>query len=272
MRAIRHHDLAAFRARVTPLLVTREAENNLPLGLLAAVHQTPPLLVEVCDEGGAPLAVAMQTPPFNLIITDGSLAMMDAIAERLDADGVVIPGVIGPRVPARHLAARWSREQGLPLRCHHEMRIFQCATLIPPRAPRDGGSARVASSADLPLVHAWCVAFASDTNTSVPPRPEETERRVRAGDFWLWETDRPVAMAAVSRRTPNGAGVAYVYTPPELRGRGYASGVVAALTGHELAAGHGCFLYTDVANPTSNKIYQALGYAPVCDVEEWRFD
>jgi predicted GNAT family acetyltransferase len=57
-----------------------------------------------------------------------------------------------------------------------------------------------------------------------------------------------------------------VYTPPELRGRGYASAVVAALTKRELDAGaRCCSLFTDLANPTSNHVYTALGYEPRAD-------
>ena len=53
---------------------------------------------------------------------------------------------------------------------------------------------------------------------------------------------------------------------PEFRGRGYASNCVAALTQKMLDQGRKfCFLYTDLSNPTSNKIYQQIGYRPVCD-------
>jgi predicted GNAT family acetyltransferase len=63
-----------------------------------------------------------------------------------------------------------------------------------------------------------------------------------------------------------------VYTPPDLRGRGYASGVVAALSQHALDQGAAaCMLFTDVANPTSNKIYQRIGYRYVGDFTEYRF-
>lgn len=82
----------------------------------------------------------------------------------------------------------------------------------------------------------------------------------------------PVAMAGVSGRTPSGARVGAVYTPPDRRRRGYASALVATLSQAQLDAGaRFCFLFTDLANPTSNKIYQDIGYEPVCDVDEYRF-
>ena len=64
-----------------------------------------------------------------------------------------------------------------------------------------------------------------------------------------------------------------VYTPPEARRHGYAGMAVAQASRHALARGaHTCMLFTDLANPTSNKIYRAIGYAAVSDFEEWRFD
>ena len=64
-----------------------------------------------------------------------------------------------------------------------------------------------------------------------------------------------------------------MYTPPELRGRGYASAVTAELSAELLAEGRSyCFLYTDLANPTSNRIYQTIGYEFVCDSAEYAFE
>ena len=54
--------------------------------------------------------------------------------------------------------------------------------------------------------------------------------------------------------------VQLVFTPPELRGHGFASACVAVVTARELAAGRTPMLYTDLTNPTSNAIYQRIGY------------
>jgi predicted GNAT family acetyltransferase len=73
--------------------------------------------------------------------------------------------------------------------------------------------------------------------------------------------------------TPSGIRIGPVYTPPELRGRGYASALVAELTRRLIAGGRQfCFLFTDLANPTSNSIYQRVGYRPVTDVNLWVFE
>jgi len=95
---------------------------------------------------------------------------------------------------------------------------------------------------------------------------------IRGGGLRVWEDNTPVSMAGASGPTPNGIRVGAVYTPPERRRRGYASGLVAALSQEQLDAGKRfCFLYTDLANPTSNKIYQDIGYEAVSDVDEYHF-
>ena len=89
----------------------------------------------------------------------------------------------------------------------------------------------------------------------------------------IWEHDGPVSLAGYAGPTPNGIRVGPVYTPPHLRGHGYASALTAALTGRLLDEGRRyCFLFTDLANPTSNSIYQRIGYRRVGDVSRWAFD
>ena len=94
-----------------------------------------------------------------------------------------------------------------------------------------------------------------------------------SGGLVLWWHDGvPVSMAGFGGPTPNGNRVGPVYTPPELRGRGYATACVAELTARLLNEKRFVFLYTDLANPTSNSIYQKIGYRPVCDVDQYRFE
>ncbi|OGO56238.1 MAG: hypothetical protein A2Z32_12645 [Chloroflexi bacterium RBG_16_69_14] len=95
----------------------------------------------------------------------------------------------------------------------------------------------------------------------------------RGRTLYLWDDDRVVSMTGVGGPTPNGIRIGPVYTPPAVRGRGYASALVAAVSQAELDAGRRfCFLFTDLANPTSNHIYQAIGYEPVRDVDAYGFE
>ncbi len=268
MPITRHRDPHVFRARVEPFLARAEAENNLLLGLLDVIDNTS-LLVELADDAGAVVAAALRTPPFNLVVSDLPADTILPLVRHLDDCDV--PGVVGP-ASAGELARALSAQRRLPLRVHHTMRVFENRRLIAARPPVDGGRLCTASAADLPLVTEWFAAFDRDVGNSAPLPAERIAARVAHGDVVLWQTSRPVAMAAISRRTPHGAAVAYVYTPPELRGRGYASACVEGLTAHIFADGRLAFLFTDVTNPTSNKIYQALGYRPIGEIAEYRFD
>jgi RimJ/RimL family protein N-acetyltransferase len=264
----RHSDPALFRARVEPLLAAREAENNLILGIVASLKPGTDALMLELDGVGA----AVRTPPFNIVLSQAPLAHLDALVERLATDGETLPGVLGPNAPAAHVARTWAARHGLPLRLHHGMRIFECLNVTPPRPPADGGHMRRARPDEIDQVIAWTDAFNREANTTTPTPRSTLEDRLQSGAFVFWETDRVVAMAAAVGTTARGARIGFVYTPPALRGRGYASACTAALTRELLDEGRTCFLFTDLANPTSNKIYQAIGYRAVCDFEEWRFD
>ncbi len=136
------------------------------------------------------------------------------------------------------------------------------------------GGLRVASATDTDLVVAWVDAFHREAVPDQPPSSAEaTRRRLAAGVVYLWEDGAPVSMAMKTRPTADGVSIGDVYTPPELRRRGYASACVAALSQQLLDAGFAyCTLFTDLSNPTSNAIYQQIGYRPVCDFRELKFD
>jgi predicted GNAT family acetyltransferase len=92
------------------------------------------------------------------------------------------------------------------------------------------------------------------------------------GGVYVWEDGEPVSLAGYGGPTPNGIRIGPVYTPPAYRGRGYASALTAELTSLLLSSGRRfCFLFTDLANPTSNRIYERIGYEPVTDIDEYRF-
>jgi predicted GNAT family acetyltransferase len=264
----RHTDPTLFRVRVQPLLAQREAENNLLLGILASLKPgTDALMIELDGVGAA-----IRTPPYNLVISQAPGPVLDALVERLAADGESVPGVLGPNTAAAQVARAWAARHGLPARVHHGMRLFQCRQVIPPRPPVDGGRMRPARADELDRVVEWSDAFDREAGISTPRSRGAIAERVQAGSFVFWELDRPVTMACAVGTTADAGRVGYVYTPPDLRRRGYASACTAALTQQLHDEGRVVYLFTDLANPTSNKIYQAIGYEKVSDVEEWRFD
>ncbi len=138
------------------------------------------------------------------------------------------------------------------------------------------GRARPATVGDRELILAWTAAFDAEAVPGGHGTGHEfaIDHRLANGQtMWLWEVaGEPVSfcwytpvsrLATVSR-------IGMVYTPPALRGHGYASANVAAVSRIALGAGAtACMLYTDLANPTANRIYPAIGYRPVAEAREW---
>ena len=276
MRVDRHPDAASFLAAAGGFLAEREALHNLPLAIAQHCVDDPTRYTRrnyfaVVEEGGRVTGLAMMTPPHRLqfYAPPGAAA---AVAADLEEGGWAPPGVHGPEEASAAFAALWSARRGLAGRLDRNLRAFELTEVIP--APQVPGRLRVAVEADLPLAERWYRAFHEDTRTTASGLPpEEVARRtVRAGRHFLWEDGGPVSQAAASGRTPNGARVGSVYTPPDLRRRGYATALVAALSRSLLADGRRfCFLFTDLANPVSNSIYPKIGYRPVADFRDFDF-
>jgi uncharacterized protein len=268
---VRHHASGASLLRhAGPFLEEAEAENALILGICASPppeRGAPQLWLSI--DTPAPVAVAIRTPPHHLALTRAPRAALVALVDDLQTQRQTLPGVLGPDESAHAFAELWTRASGL----RHEVTMRQgiyCVTqVLPPSAPAPG-ALRPASFADVLTVAAWMAGFASDTAIPEAQHPALQQRArslIEAGGLFIWEdADGPVSMAALNGPTPHGIRVSMVYTPAVLRGRGYASACVAAVSAHALASGRAfCMLYTDLANPTSNAIYQRIGYSLVCE-------
>ena len=271
----------AFAARAHAFLARHEAEHNLVLGLLGrladdpAVYGDPDLCLAVVSTAGTVAGVALQTPPHNLVLSrfaDGTA--IDALAAALHADGRVFPGVLGPVAPAGRFAERWPLDGG-EARVEVEQRIYEATRSIAPAGVP--GAFRPYRDDDRPLILDWTGAFmaeaVSDARSADPSGFLARRLAEPSGGIVLWEDGgRPASFAGYGGETPNGIRIGPVYTPPELRRRGYATALVAELTARLLSGGRRfCFLFTDLANPTSNSIYRQIGYRPVADVTQWRF-
>jgi predicted GNAT family acetyltransferase len=189
----------------------------------------------------------------------------------------VVAGVVGPCRVAEAFSVRWRERTGAITRIAMRQRIYRTVTAHAPAGV--AGHARSYRESDRELVLAWMDAFSDEAlgGSSVPLEAERwLDRRLADPDseILLWEDgSKPVSLAAAGTPTPNGLRIGPVYTPPERRRRGYAEAVTAEVTRRALARGRRfCFLFTDLANPTSNAIYQRIGYEPVCDVDQWAFD
>jgi uncharacterized protein len=277
----RARDPDEFDRLAFDFLAAREAEHNLLFGIIAGVRSgayAQPAYFAVVRDGDLVVAAALRTPPFNLVLSaiddDEALALFADDAQRMWAD---LPGVLGQKRHAKAFASLWAERTGSVASVHTAERIFRLQLVVPPRPVR--GRMRGAAPADVPLVASWLNAFNVE---ALRHSPERDEARIAAERFiagignrtlYLWDDGTPVSMTGVAAVTPKGSRVGPVYTPPELRGRGYASALVAAASQAQLDAGRRfCFLFTDLANPTSNKIYRDIGYERVCDVDEYRFE
>ncbi len=282
-------DVDEFERIAGAFLRAREAEHNLILGLCSSLRATmtapltravatPPTLppcFAIVTSGHDIVAAAMRTPPYNAILSaTRDHRAVDLIVDDLLAVAPDLPGVLGEKRRALRFAERWTTHTRRAHHLNRPERIFQLTTVIPPRPV--GGRLRTARAGDLDLVTRWFAAFIREA------LHEDGSTAGAMADLWLntpdrtlylWEEGRPVSTCGATGRTPNGIRIGAVYTPPELRGRGYASNCVAAASQAQLDAGlRYCFLYTDLANPTSNRIYRKIGYEPVCDVDEYRFE
>ena len=267
MKVQRFTDVSRFYELVEPKLMEREAENNFELGLAARLRGEPPNaehFYATVHDGEKVAVAAMMTPPWPLAISRGSDDAMDALARFVHEHQISVNEVSGPVTSAQRCATSLAALQRKTVRTKSMMRIMQLQRVIPPRPV--SGAMRVALMSDVELVVQWMDAFGRDIGETHSMPRQRLEQRIKNGEYHLWEDPGPVSIAAWAGPTPNGVRINAVYTPSEFRGRGYASNCVAHLTQKLLDGGKSfCFLYTDSANPTSNKIYQQIGYEFVCD-------
>jgi hypothetical protein len=279
----RHASADDFLAAAGDFLGAREAEHNLLFGIASWVRTNPELLTDgpatfatVTDAGGRIAAATLRTPPHNQVLSwVDEVGAVDALVDALREEP--LPGVLGPTEPAARFATGWTDATGQPARLQIAERIFRLERVIPPERPAPGAW-RLADGRDRDLIARWLVEFLDEAMPEGPPLPDP----VATADRWVmqvgrigyvWEDgDEVVSLVGASGETPNGIRIGPVYTPPQRRARGYASSLTAAASQDQLDTGRRfVFLFTDLSNPTSNRIYRAIGYEPVCDVDMYRF-
>jgi uncharacterized protein len=285
MHVKRFDDAGAFLAEAEPLLLADEARHNLILGIAGTIRDSPDIYplrsLWVVRAGSQVVGAALRTPPFNLILArPGSPHALDALAAEIAEE---LPGVNGCVPEAEEFAERWAGLTGARPRTNMRQGVYALEEVQPLEAVP--GSARVATAEDRDLVLRWWIAFGEEVLHEGGPGRENAEamvdHRLSAANrgILIWEDGgEPVSLAGWGGATPNGIRVGPVYTPPELRGRGYATGLTAELSqglldGRLFEGGRRfCFLYTDLANPTSNAIYERICYRRVAESAEILFE
>jgi len=277
LKVIRHDGARAFLRRAEPWLLEREAENNLVLGLADSLSRSAgdyesPLYFATVERGGEVEGCGFRTPPYKLGLTrmpvEAAPLVASDVAEIYDS----LPAVLGPVDVARRVGEAWAALKGVRAVDGMRQRVHSLERVRSPVRETAGGM-RLANEGDVAVVTSWVRSFVRTTGLADMREPEARARRLVASGFLaIWIDRVPVSMAAFPARTRNTVRVGYVYTPDENRRRGYASAPVAQVSRHILDSGvRRCVLYTDLANPTSNRIYRAIGYRPVQDVMDVNF-
>jgi len=283
MRSRVFTDPRQFLERMKPLLAD-EARDNLILGITRTMVSQPErfkdAILYTVERNGHPAASALITPPHDLLVSpaaDGD-AIRD-LARAVHDHGVTIPGVTGERGCVETFKDAWSDLTSRAAVLEMEQGIFSLESVR--EVPAVAGDFRRATAEDFDLVVDWMLDFVAE---AIPRGVEDVERvaalasrRLTGGldsGFWLWEVDtEPVAISGHTSPTGSGIRVNGVYTPRDLRRNGYATALVAHQSQWLLDNGYrSCFLYTDLANPTSNDIYRRIGYQQVAESAMYRFE
>lgn len=250
-------------------LMRAEDVNNLMIGLLRQGLDGVHLAAAVRE--GRIGAVGMRNAIKYLLSDASAPEAVDALAADALAEQGDLPGWQGPSAEAARFAEAWRAGGGRQAAPGMRMRVHRLETVRHPVGV--AGQMEPAAAADRDLLVRWIADFAAEAlgQAAATDAGATVERHLAAGTLAVWrDGGRAVSMAAGRGTTPNGARISLVYTPPDLRRRGYAAACVAALSARLLAEGRRfCFLYTDLANPTSNALYRRLGYEPVCDADEY---
>ncbi|MFX1391812.1 MAG: GNAT family N-acetyltransferase [Promethearchaeota archaeon] len=278
-----YEDINKFYNLIIDFLLNKEAENNLILSVLDTVKNNPtrygedkPFLTIVRQDNKIKL-VSLRTPPYNQLISyTEDLKSIDALTDILLRKNIELPGVTGFKDGVKRFIQLWCESKKLKPQLIRNERIYKLE-----KVTEDFLGTReffVGTEVNQSLIMNWTINFIkealNETEESIIARSlEGVKDDIKAKKIFLLKDGQEiVSMARKAGKTPNGNLVNLVYTPPDLRRKGYATECVAKLSKHILEEGNTfCFLFTDLMNPVSNSIYQKIGYHPVIDVDEYKF-
>ena len=265
-----------FWDKTQAYLLEHEAEHNVLLGIANALrynptrYPEPPYLVMV-ESDGEVVATAIRTPPYKLLLSKVSnLDALTLIAK--DVHRELLPGVLGLVPEVEIFLQAWQQLTGQFYQLSKAMKIHQIEAVQPIATAT--GHLRLATENDRALLVEWLPAFDAEIGFDVIENIDRlVANRLKDRHTYLWEDNKvPVSLAAGRKFSDTASRMGSVYTPPAYRRQGYATACVAALSQQLLDDGcDRCLLLTDVTNPTSNHIYQEIGYLPVCNWHEYAF-
>jgi len=278
-----YEEIEEFYDLTFPYLIKQEAENNLLFSILDAIKINPkrygkekPVLT-IVNENKEIKLVSLRTPPYNQLISHtNDLECIDILVGELFQKNAELPGVLGFKEGAEKFAQKWCEKTKKKFQLITNERIYKLEKVA--KETLGNRDFVIASEKNHNLILNWAKKFVlealPETEESIIRRSQEIllEDIKNEKIFLLLDKNEVVSMARKAGKTPNGNLVNLVYTPPELRRRGYATECVAKLSEQLLEEGNKfCFLFTDLMNPISNSIYQKIGYQPVIDIDEYKF-
>ena len=257
-----------YAEHVLDLLTARPDAHTVPLTVLETLRagqrfsDVDPLFGWF-DSAGAVTGAISMTPPYGVLLAELPAGSEDELVAALRERAAPVPDVMGTIDAAGRFAASWTAGTALSAQLAMRQRVYTLDGLRPP-APLPAGRPRPAVPGDLALVMDWVTQFHHEAEaSSATPQPEIYQRRIELGLLWLWQDEqaKPVSMASRNVTVAGVSRIGPVYTPPASRRHGYGAAVTAACTQDALDCGaRQVVLFTDEANPTSNGIYQQLGY------------
>ncbi|HEX6344252.1 GNAT family N-acetyltransferase [Umezawaea sp.] len=274
-----HDELADFWAATEAFYTADPVRHTVALTAIAhrlarSTSEAPPDTLITAHRGSDLVCAAFRMPPHPLVVSAAPLDLVDDLVRLLLELDREPTGVTGDRRTAEAFAAAWSARTGCGVTEAMALRLFRLDTLVVPDVP---GRMRLATADDADLLGRWRRSFIQEAMSHLPADADhaaEIRAQIDHGDAHvLWEVDDvPVSWAATSAPVHAMSRIAPVYTPPEHRGHGYAAAVTAAVCAWARKAGSTeVLLYTDLANPTSNALYQRVGFRPVLDATELAF-
>jgi RimJ/RimL family protein N-acetyltransferase len=269
-------DAETFAAAAGAFLHADPAGNSVILTVVETMRERGGSPAAAADEvlgwwqaaGDGPVTGAfMRTARYPVHVAAMPDEAVGPLVDLLASDAAAVTGVSGDRAATEAFAAAWSARTGARARVHRRMRLHRLAALVEPDPPPPG-RAVAGGREHRDVLVAWYEAFAAEIEEPQRDVGPQVDDRIAYGGaiLWLLDDGTPVSLAGRTRLVAGQVRIAPVYTPPQHRGRGYAAGATAAATRAALEAGAGeVLLYTDLSNPTANRLYERLGYEGVED-------
>ena len=220
---------------------------------------------------GELIACGLVPPKWNLMLSECGPEAGRLVARQLAQRQVALRGILASEQDGDTFVKAWQDLTDTPTTFSMRMGVYELTRVVPPER-RASGEMRLATHEHIELVTEWVDAFGKWVSSPYDDPRRVAEENLKDGRLYLWHDPDPVSMAAFKGRTPSGMRILLVYTPDSLRGHGYASSCVADLSTELLSRGMSkLFLNTQMNNPTSNSIYQQIGYRMVSLAVEHRF-